>query len=64
MYELHPPHLINFAALPYESENTKNVIWQWEITVENGIKYVTALSECMHSDKAVTHLMHRGHHVP
>ena len=25
-YELHPPHLINVAALPFENQNTKRVI--------------------------------------
>ena len=25
LYELHPPQILNVAALPYESQNTKNV---------------------------------------
>jgi len=29
---LHPPHLINVATLPCESQNTENVILQWDIT--------------------------------
>jgi len=39
-YELHPPHLINVATLRYESQNSENVILQWDITKENTIKYI------------------------
>jgi len=44
-YELHPPHLINVATLPCESQNTENVILQREITKENCIKCITASSK-------------------
>jgi len=27
---IHPPHLINVAKLPCESQNTENVILQWD----------------------------------
>jgi len=37
-HELHPPYLINVAALPCESQNTKNVILQRGITKENCIR--------------------------
>jgi len=50
-YELHPPHLINVATLPCESHNTENVILQREITKENCIKCIIALS------------VDQGHHV-
>jgi len=30
-YELHPPHLIHVATLPYESQNSENVILLWDI---------------------------------
>jgi len=30
-YELHPRHLINVATLPYESQNSENVILLWDI---------------------------------
>jgi len=33
-HELHPPHLISVATLPCESQNSKNVILQWNITKE------------------------------
>ena len=42
-YELHPPHLINVATLPCESENTKNV--QRDITKENCIRCIKASSK-------------------
>jgi len=41
-YELHPPHLNNVAALPCESQNTENVILQWDITKENCIRCLIA----------------------
>jgi len=43
-YELHPPHLINVAALPCESQNTENVILQQDITKENCIGCIIASS--------------------
>jgi len=45
MVWLHPPHLINVATPPCESQNTKNVILQQEITKENCIKSITASSK-------------------
>jgi len=33
-YKLHPPHLINIATLPCESQNTENVILRQDITKE------------------------------
>jgi len=42
--ELHPPHLINVAILPCETRNSKNVIWQWDITKENCIKRIVYAS--------------------
>jgi len=44
-YELHPPHLINVATLPCESQNTKNVVLQQDITKENCITYIIASSK-------------------
>jgi len=44
-YELHPPHLINVATLPFESQNTKNVILQRDITKENCIRCIIASSK-------------------
>jgi len=43
-YELHPPHLVNVATLPFETENTENVILQWDITKENFIKCIVYAS--------------------
>jgi len=43
-YELHPPHLINFATLPCESQNTENVILQWDITKESCTRCIVASS--------------------
>jgi len=37
-YDLRPPHLISVATLPCESQNTKNVILQQDITKENWIR--------------------------
>jgi len=37
IYGLHPPHLINVAALPCEIWNSENVILQWDINKENCI---------------------------
>jgi len=48
-YELHPPHLINVATLPCESQNTENVILQRDITKENCIRCI---------------VVDQGHHVP
>jgi len=31
-YDFHPPHLISVATLLCESQNTENVILQWDIT--------------------------------
>jgi len=39
-YELYPPHLINVATPPCESQNTENVILQPDITKENCIKCI------------------------
>jgi len=39
-YELHPLDLINVATLPCESQNSENVILQWDITKENCIKCI------------------------
>jgi len=39
----HPPHPINVATLPCESQNTENVILQREITKENWIRYTTGI---------------------
>jgi len=39
-YELHPPHLTDVATLSCESQNSENVILQWDITKENTIKYI------------------------
>jgi len=33
--ERHPPHILNVAALPCESQNTENVTLQRDITKEN-----------------------------
>jgi len=44
-YELHPPHLINVATLLYESQNTENVILQWDITKDNCIRCTIASSK-------------------
>jgi len=43
-YELHSPHLIYVATLPClcESENTENVLLQWDITKENYIRCIIA----------------------
>jgi len=41
-YELRPPHLINVATLPCESQNTENVILQRDITKENCIICIIA----------------------
>jgi len=41
-YELHQPHLINVATLPCESQNTENVILQWDVTKDNCIRCVIA----------------------
>jgi len=54
-YELHPPHLINVATLPCESENTENVIVQWDITKENYIRCISASSKWTRVN---------GHHMP
>jgi len=43
--ELHPPHVINVATLPCESQNTENVILQRDITKQNSIKCIIALSK-------------------
>jgi len=46
-YELHSPHLINVSTLPCESQNSKNVILQWDInhiTKENCIKRIVYAS--------------------
>ena len=37
-YDSHPPHLINVATLPSESQNTENVILQRDVTKENCIR--------------------------
>jgi len=52
-YEVHPPHLINAAALPCESQNAENVILQWDITKRQ-------LHQMYHSFIKVD----QGHHVP
>jgi len=52
-YEFHPPHLINAATLPCESQNTKNVILQRDITEEK-------LHQMYHSFITVD----QSHHVP
>jgi len=44
-YELYPPHLINVATPPCESQNTENVILQPDITKENYIKCIKASSK-------------------
>jgi len=44
-YELHPPHLINLATLPCESQNTENVTLQQDITKENCIRCIIASSK-------------------
>jgi len=44
-YELHPPHQINVVTLPCESQNTENVILQWDITKENCITCIIASSK-------------------
>jgi len=44
-YELHAPHLITVATLPCESQNTENVILQWDINQENCIRCITASSK-------------------
>jgi len=44
-YEFHSPHLINIATLPCESQNTKNVILQSDITKENCIRCITVASK-------------------
>jgi len=41
-YELHQHHLINVATLPCESQNTENVILQWDVTKDNCIRCVIA----------------------
>ena len=38
-YELYPPHLINVATLPCETQNADNVTLKRNITKENCIKY-------------------------
>jgi len=52
MYEFHPPHLINVATLPCESQNTENVILQWDSTKK--------LHQMFHSFIKVD----LGHHMP
>jgi len=42
---IYPPHLINVATLPCESQNTKNVILQWDITKDNCIRCNIASSK-------------------
>jgi len=37
-YDIHPPHVINVATLPSESQNTENVILQRDVTKENCIR--------------------------
>ena len=44
-YELHPPHLINVATLPCESQNTENVILPRDNTNENCIRCIIASSK-------------------
>jgi len=44
-YEFHPPHLINVATLPCESQNTENVILQWDIIKDNCIRCIIASSK-------------------
>ena len=44
-YELHPPHLINVATPPCESQNTKNVTLQQEAKKENCIRCIIASSK-------------------
>jgi len=41
----YPPHLTNVATVPCESQNTKNVILQWDITKENCIRCIIASSK-------------------
>jgi len=43
-YGLHPSHLISVATLPRESQNTENVILQWDITKENCIRCIIVSS--------------------
>jgi len=38
-YELYPPHVINVATLPCESQNAENVTLQRNITKGNCIRY-------------------------
>jgi len=56
-HELYPPHLINVATLPCESQNIENVILQQEITKENCIKCIIASSKW-------TLVQDEGQHVP
>jgi len=51
-YELYPPHLINVATLRCESQNSDNVILQWDITKENCIKCIVyIMQECVYETK-------------
>ena len=45
LYGFHPPHLINVATLPCESQNTENVILQQDITKQNCIRCIIASSK-------------------
>jgi len=53
-YFLYPPHLFSVATLRCESQNTKNVILQWDITKESCILFV------YHCFVKVD----QGHHMP
>jgi len=44
-YERHWHHLSSVATLPYESQNTENVLLQWDITKENCIRCIIASSK-------------------
>jgi len=51
-YELYPRHLINVATLPYENQDTENVILQWNIIKDNCIRCIIASSKWTRSSGA------------
>jgi len=51
-YEFYPPHLINVAILPCESQNIENVTLQRDINKENCIRCIGVIE------------VDQGHHVP